>query len=529
MSDAAGTRALWIAHGSPAGERLRKMVADLTRARRLQVFLDHGFGGLLAGLGLATIAVLACRLVPLPYPPWQPAGAVMIIALAVALLVGWRRRPDALEVAIRADLTLKLKQRLSTAWEFMTVQRDAELAERLAVQAVNAGLSARPGMVFPPRVNRWGRLVPLAAMALLLASVVDLDRLQAPALREADEQVVGEGRRLGAFGREMQARAKRGKLPRSEKQAGELERLGARMESGALARDDALRQLRRMGASLDEERMQALAQGKPTDGAPSRAESGERSPVAPGLDFGAMLERMQRGALDSADTRALAGRLGDLERSGIPREQLESALARHRAGADDALREILENLARIDRARGEQQELSGAREQVRRTRENLGESLADGKRGPETEIDWDDDEKRGARSAAQAHADGRPAGKAAHEASRSVPRHDPGAAADRQSSTFRQDSGESGPVLKPQGQVREGEEFATQGRVAPRPGRPGVGNVKMASEFASQVEEVLSRDQYPPHHKEFVRRYFLTLSQGVRGTQPQSPPTREAP
>jgi hypothetical protein len=529
MSEAAGTRALWIAHGSPARDRLRKVVADLTRARRLQVLLDHGFGGLLAGLGLATIAVLVCRLAPLPYPPWQPAGAAVIIALAVALLMGWRRRPAALEVAIRADLMLKLKQRLSTAWEFMTVQRDGELAERLAVQAVNAGLSARPGMVFPPGVNRYGRLAPLAAMALLLASVVDLDRLQAPPLRKTDEQVVGEGRRLGAFGREMQARAKRGKLPRSERQAVQLERLGARMESGALSRDEALGQLRRMGASLDEERMQALAEAKPTDNAPSRAESGERSPVAPGPDLGAMLERMQRGALDSGDARALAGRLGDLERSGIPRQQMENALARHRAGADDALREILENLARIDRGRGEQQELSGAREQVRRTRENLGESLTDDKRDLGTDIDWDDDEERGARSAAQAQVDGRAAGKSAHEASRSAPRRDPGAAADRQPSAFRQDSGGTGPVMKPQGQVREGEEFATQGRVSPRPGRPGVENVKMASEFAAQVEEVLSRDQYPPHHKEFVRRYFLTLSQGVRGTQPQSPHAREAP
>ena len=69
----------------------------------------------------------------------------MIVAVAVALVVGWLRRPAALEVAIRADLALRLKQRLSTAWEFMTVRGEDALAERLAAQAVKAGLPAIPG------------------------------------------------------------------------------------------------------------------------------------------------------------------------------------------------------------------------------------------------------------------------------------------------------------------------------------------------------------------------------------------------
>jgi hypothetical protein len=44
----------------------------------------------------------------------------------------------------------------------------------------------------------------------------------------------------------------------------------------------------------------------------------------------------------------------------------------------------------------------------------------------------------------------------------------------------------------------------------------------MSSEYASQVEDVLSREEYPAHYKEFVRRYFLTLS---RGRVPQQQPT----
>ena len=353
MSQAASARSLWLGSPRPDRERLSKAVAALTSARRLQVLVDHGFGGLLAGLVLATFAVLAARLVPLPYPPWQLGGAAVIIAVALALLLGWQRRPDALEVAIRADLTLNLKQRLSTAWEFMTVHDDVKLADRLAVQAVEAGLPARAGQVFPLHVNCWGRLAPLAATALLLVSVVDLSRMQAPVAQKVDEQVVSEGQRLGAFGRSMQARAQRDKLPRSARQAAQLERLGARMESGALTRSEALGQLRGTGESLDQERRQALAEANRTDIGPLRPESGERSSITPDLDPGAMLER-----------------------SDTPRRDLEDALRRHRSGDNEGLGEMLEQLAQMDRARKEGEELQSAREQVRRAQENLGESLA---------------------------------------------------------------------------------------------------------------------------------------------------------
>ena len=101
--------------------------------------------------------------------------------------------------------------------------------------------------------------------------------------------------------------------------------------------------------------MQALAEAKQIGGGARRAARAEGAPIAPGLNPGAMLERMQRGALDSDDTRALAQHLDDLERAGIPRRELDNALERHRAGADDALREILEKLAQIDRALKEEQ------------------------------------------------------------------------------------------------------------------------------------------------------------------------------
>jgi len=537
MSQLSAARGFWFRHDDPlpARERLRRAVAELTRARRTQVLVDHGFCGLLAGLVLATVAVVAARLASSPYPLWQLAGAAVVITLAIALLLGWRRRLNALDVAIRADLALKLKQRLSTAWEFMTVYGDNELTERLAVQAVDAGLPDRPRLLFPLQVNRWGMLSPLAAAALLLASAIDLNLLHAPVPQEVDERVVGEGQRLGAFGRAMQERARRDELPRSARKAAQIERLGARMEGGALSRSQALGELRQMGDSLDQERTQALAEANATGGGSRHAETRNGSPSVSDLNPESMLDRLRRGALDSADTRALTGRLDDLERSGISRRDLENALKQHQAGADDELRKLLEKLALIDRALKEDRELSGAREQVRRARENLGESVAgtDSGRDPSAALDWDDEENedRGVKGSRNANAgeNGR-LNKAVPDAALGAgSQGDSGIASNRQDSRVRPGSGPSGPVLKAQGQLREGEMFVSEGKIRPRAGRPSVENVKMSREFASQMEEVMSKEQYPVHYKEFIRRYFLSLSQGARVSQQQPTRTREEP
>jgi hypothetical protein len=56
-----------------------------------------------------------------------------------------------------------------------------------------------------------------------------------------------------------------------------------------------------------------------------------------------------------------------------------------------------------------------------------------------------------------------------------------------------------------------------------------VENVEMAREFAPQMEKVLAREDYPAHYKEFIRRYFLTLSQDARDRRGKAPDAREQP
>lgn len=532
MSETTTPRTEWFRQSDPlpAQERVRRVVAALTRARRLQLLADHGLGGLLAGLAAATIAALAVRLVPLPYSLWQVAGVAIGIALVAALAVGWRRRPDALEVAIRADLMLRLKQRLSTAWEIMTVRKDGALAERLAVEAVKAELPVRPWLVFPLRVNRWGMLLPLPAAALLLVSVLDLNRTQPTVPREVDERVVSEGQRLSAFARAMQARAKRDALTRSATQAAGLERLGARMESGALSRGQALEQLRQMGRALDQQSMQALEDARGASGGIEQppGERGGDPPDASGLTAGGMAERTMKGASQRGDTRVPSqDRLDSLARSGVPRRELEENIRRKQAVDDETAKQELQKPGASARALRDHEELRRAREQVRRARENLDDALAGVDAGGGSATDMESNEGEGDETPEDRAADKRRDGKRAGTAPRYKSRGDSSAAAEPRESPPESHSGPSGPVMKPQAEMREGEVFSSQGKVLPSLTRPNVENVEMSQEFASQVEEVLSKDHYPAHYKEFIRRYFLNLSQGEQGPQPQPPGKRD--
>jgi hypothetical protein len=410
----------------------------------------------------------------------------------------------------------------------MSAQGTSELTDRLARQALRAGLPARPNAVFPLRINRWGWIAPLAGGALLLAAAVDLDALRTAAPAPVDEHVVREGERLGSFGREMQARAERDRLPYSSREGAQLERLGAHMQSGEVNREQALGQLGRMAEAIQRSRAQALADAKRPDLATRRGQRPDTAGVAPDLDPGALLERMQRGAFDAADARALSRRLDDIARAGVPRQRMEKALADQRAGADEALREILEKLAQLDRALKEDKELSNALEQLRRARDNLGGKPATAQeRGSTAGIDWDEDDRadRDSANAPDARTDLLLESPGAGRAARAADEGDMSPATERVDAPVAPESGPSGRVLRPEGQMRAGEDFSSEGRMLPRTNRAAARRIDLPQDYTAQVEAVLAREQYPEHRKELIRRYFLNLSQGARAAA-EPPATR---
>ena len=132
-------------------------------------------------------------------------GVLLSVALLGAGIMARWRRPNDLHIAVLADIKLKLKQRLSTAWEFARAQPDSEISTRLAVQVVKQRLPLRSEPVFPVRINTWGKLIPIAVALLVLVNVVDLGKINDHSIIEIDDSVVAEGKRVREFAERLGA------------------------------------------------------------------------------------------------------------------------------------------------------------------------------------------------------------------------------------------------------------------------------------------------------------------------------------
>lgn len=498
-----------------AGQKLQTAVSALTRAKRLQHFAEYILGGLFWGLAAACAAVLILRLGALSGPVPIFAFSFICAALIVAAAIAWRRRPDDLQVAILADVQLNLKQKLSTAWEFARSGADSVLSERLAVQAIQSRLPARPERVFPLRLNIWGRLTPVAAVLLLLLVILDFQPAVAPTMAAIDAVVASQGRQLREYGRRMEVRSQRDGLSRSGKKSQDIQRLGSRMESGALSREQALRRLRELGTALDEQRQAALSEGARIKLDPQQVDTVAVQSALQASSLLTKLEELAQGLLAASDIQLSESDTKTLSRLGISQQELESALQRLAEGDAQDIRRIAETLSRAGQALRESEELAGAQRKIERVRENLGDdAFGAGGGDGQGEKTW-----TGNAQGESGPGLGDPHGDAfGAEGGGSMP--GPGAGDNRQETSgqsvpFDPQSQSGGVVLKPESQLLEGAVYTSEVRVMPRLGKPALETVELATEFSAQVEEALSKEEYPLHHKEFIRRYFLTLSDGV--------------
>ena len=141
------TSATFDARDDNALSRLRHLIRTLVRARRRQHALEVGAVGLLWTMVVATLIVVAARVIVLDVQSWLVATSVTLVGALTTAVFIWRR-PDDMSVAIDADIELRLKQRLSTAWEYVRADAPRPIAARLAQAALVRRHARRPEHVF---------------------------------------------------------------------------------------------------------------------------------------------------------------------------------------------------------------------------------------------------------------------------------------------------------------------------------------------------------------------------------------------
>ncbi|NKC12704.1 MAG: hypothetical protein GKR94_11030 [Gammaproteobacteria bacterium] len=498
-----------------AGQRrLADFMRSLRRARYRQLMVEHASAGLFVGLSVAAVVLLIARLTQIAHgAPAVGAPAVLagcvLVALGVALAALAWRRPEPIALAIAADVRLRLKQKLSTAIEVLHYQPEHPLAEQLVVQALDARLPPRVQHVFPLSLPIWGKLLPLAAAAVVFAMAIEVTAVAVPRPVFIDRAVADEGVRLRAFAALMERRAERDELPLSAVRARDIHQLGAQMAAGALARREALSRLAHLTEKVREAQRTALRDGPSTPTRPLDVRYQDYEDNGPGAaNIRALLAQLAAGGAGVDALRALRASSAALGQSGLTEEAVNNALQALAAGRPQGVQELLRQLRQHQQVAGETSNLREAEARLRRSRQVLG--------GEQTAQTVPGVGQSGGRK--QAAGEAAAGGMLGEEdmAQGDAGSFAPGrgnAEADRTAAAATDLTNPGGEVIKPEGRYGEGQVFQSWVRALPRLDKPTLAPAAVSGPLRAQLEAVLSKEQVPAHRKEVIRKYFLALTQ----------------
>ena len=194
--------------------------------------------GILAGdvcliaIGVAFLATLVMVLFGWPVSQWVLYGAIGGLGLLVWLMLAWRVRIGPLPVLIAADHQLGLRERLSTAYEYVEQRPHNRFVPSLVAEAEQAARRVEPHRVFPFQIPQRLWCIPLILSALVVLSQVDVTPFQFEdwGRAEVSDEVRTEGKRLERWGRRLETLAQQEKLDRSLILARHMQDLGRRLQ-----------------------------------------------------------------------------------------------------------------------------------------------------------------------------------------------------------------------------------------------------------------------------------------------------------
>ncbi len=245
-----------------------------------------------AVVGVVALIALYWRLTGnLSWVELGAAGAgLLVVGMAAALAYALLRPRDPLATALRADLSLGLDERLSTALEdagrpparpnaTMMGLRDAQLDDALrSVERVNAARD------LPVRIRRE-RFVPVGVLVLVLLAVVFFPNLASSAGEDtANEQIATEQRNIEVL-KEAIETSPNATDPALQKVLQELELLSHDLKEGDLTQEEALARLSETEAELqkaldpqvaaERQAMEGLADQLSSSGDPNLQRAGD--------------------------------------------------------------------------------------------------------------------------------------------------------------------------------------------------------------------------------------------------------------
>ena len=355
--------------------------------RRRALLLHALFVGLCLCLALA----IWHRFVPLSISRLIACGiAAMAFCAVVAMAIGLRSRADPMGLLIRADRTLRLKERLSTAYELATSPHPHPLRFLVLQEAARVARSVNPFRVIPTTTPRTLRWTPFLLLAIVLVLVADFGMILPQSFIGGDERPSSalheQGQRLERLGKRLETEARRRGLERSMEAARRMQSLGQRLQNEKVNEREAMARVNSLAEYVRnlEEELKKMAVLEDVNVSKVREVMVNQANVSGEVQR--LLGMMGRGKLSPGEMRNLQDRLQNLGQQGALDDRLSEALNQLREGDLEGAREMLENYLLQD-------QLGQDFEHLKRAERALDRNFEHGfDRSEETDLDQQSDE-----------------------------------------------------------------------------------------------------------------------------------------
>ena len=500
-------------------EILQRLVRTLMRragwVRRRALLLQALFIGLCVCLALA----IWHRFMPLPIGQLVEFGiAAMAICALLALVIGLRSGADPMGLLIRADRTLKLRERLSTAYELITSTPPHPLRPIVLQEAARVARSVNPYRVIPTTTPRTLRWTPFLLLAIVLVLVVDFGMLLPQSLISGDERLsptlAAQGQQLERLGKRLETEARRRGLEQSMEAARRMQSVGQRLQNEKINEREAMARVNSLAEYVRnlEEELKKMAVLE--DVSISNVREVMMNQASVSSDVQRLLGMMGRGKLSSSEMHHLQERLQSLGQQGFLDDRLSEALDQLRDGDLEGAREILENYLLQD-------QLAQDFEHLQRAERAIDRSFEHGL-DPSEEMDLDDSGSHGGEYGEDEMAGDPRAGSGGlpgdfedgdyldSEGMGSNSSIGSGRAAESEAPRSRLTETRA-PASRIPGQAGEGGVRRSYVRALPLKADAAVPLEDVITTYQKRAEETLLREEIPPNNRDLVRAYFLAI------------------
>ncbi len=500
-------------------ETLQRLVRTLRRraawVRRRAALLQALFCGLCLCLGLA----IWHRLMPLPISLLVELGvAAITFSALVALALGLRSRADPLVLLIRADHTLKLRERLSTAYELAKSPKPHPLRLIVLQEAARVARSVNPFRVIPSTTPRTLRWIPFLLLAIILVLVVDFGLFLPQSFIRGNERLNStlseQGQQLERQGKRLETEARRRGLERSMEAARRMQSLGQRLQNEKVNEREAMARVNSLSEYVrnleDELKKMAVLE----DVSLSKVREVMVNQASVSGEVQRLLAMMGRGKLSPSEMRNLQERLQGLGQQGMLDDRLSEALNQLRDGDLEGAREMLENYLLQDQMAQDFEHLQRAERALDRSFEHgidpsdeMDPDAPSRDSGEDSEYEMAGDPRGGSGGSPGDFEDGDDLDSEGMGSNSSI-----GSGRGTESETSRNRLTETkSPASRITGQTGEGGVRRTYVRALPLKGDAAIPLEEVITTYQKRAEESLLREEIPPNNRDLVRAYFLAI------------------